>query len=224
MIRLRLKDLPKEERPRERVKQYGVEALSNVELLQILLQSGTQGKDVKVLSEEVLLYLMREEIPTLEELKQIRGLGEAKALSILATMELGKRIFLSPEKRKERITTARAAYHYMHHFFYGKKQECFYCLYLDYQNYPICSKLLFQGTSNKSTVHPREIFKEAYRSGAYGIICFHNHPSGFVEPSEEDRKFTKKLVEIGRLQNLPILDHIIIGNQRYYSFKENFEI
>ncbi len=224
-MKLRLKDLPKEERPRERVKQYGIESLSNVELLQILLRSGTKEKDVKVLSEEVLFLLDGVEFPTFEEFKKIKGLGEAKALSLVATFELGKRFFLFPKrKEQQKITTAKEAYQYMRHFFYGKRQECFYCLYLNQQNLPISSKLLFQGTSNRSTVHPREVFKEAYRVGAHGIICFHNHPSGLVEPSEEDREFTKKLVEIGTIQNLPILDHIILGNQGYYSFQENFEI
>ncbi len=221
---MKLKELPEEERPRERLKKYGAASLSNIELLEILLRSGTKTKDVKTLSEEVLMYLNEKEFPTLQELLKIKGLGDAKALSLLATYELGKRLVLSPSKDIVQITSPNTAYLYTKKFFYKKQQECFYCLYLNPQKQIVGEKLLFQGTIDKSTVHPREVFKEAYRMGATGIICFHNHPSGNVTPSQNDILFTNQLVTIGQIQELPILDHIIVGKDNYYSFMEHGEI
>jgi DNA repair protein RadC len=104
--------------------------------------------------------------------------------------------------------------------FLGVKQELFYCLYLNNKNYVIERKLLFMGTINRSVVHPREIFKNAYLCSASGIICIHNHPSGDVTPSLEDKRLTKALVDISRIQNIPILDHVIIGEDNYFSFME----
>ncbi len=221
---MKLKELPKEERPRERLKKLGAENLSNVELLEILLRSGTKQKDVKTLSEEILVLFSQREFPSFHELLQINGLGEAKALALLATFELGKRLVFFKRAKEQQLTSPRSAYHYIKPIFFEKQQECFYCLYLNNQKKIIGEKLLFQGTINKSTVHPREVFKEAYRMGATGIICFHNHPSGYVEPSLADRNFTKQLVMIGKLQGLPILDHIIVGKEGYYSFQEHAEI
>lgn len=221
---MKLKELPKEERPRERLKKYGVEALSTLELLQILIKSGTKEIDVKKLSEEVLVLLEASQLPTYQELEQIKGLGEAKALSLIATLELGKRLFLSPPKPIVKITSPKIAYLHTKRFFYQKKQECFYCIYVDARKQILGEKMLFKGTINKSTVHPREVFKEAYRLGAAGIICLHNHPSGDITPSKMDCIFTEKLVEIGKIQGLPILDHIIVSEKDYYSFQERCEI
>ncbi len=218
---MKMKELPKEERPRERLKKFGSDALSNLELIEILLQTGTKTKDLKTLGEEVLLLLERKEIPTLQELQRIDGLGEAKALLLLASFEFSKRFLLSPQEERKKITSPKSAYQYTKSFFFHKKQECFYCLYLDAHKEVIGEKMLFQGTIDRSTVHPREVFKEAYRMGASSIICLHNHPSGFLEPSSMDVAFTEKLVTIGKIQELPILDHIIVGENDYYSFMEH---
>ena len=149
---MKLKELPKEERPRERLKKFGVESLSNLELLEILLQNGTKGKDVKTLGEEVLVLLEGKEIPSLKELTSIKGLGEAKSLLLLSSFELGKRLLFMRHQERMQITTPQSAYQYMKPFFIKKKQECFYCLYLDAQKRVIGEKLLFQGTINRSVL------------------------------------------------------------------------
>ena len=115
-------------------------------------------------------------------------------------------------------------YEYTKYLFYNKKQEYFYCLYFNNKQELINELLLFKGTINKSITHPREIFKEAYRISASGIVCLHNHPSNDTTPSKEDITFTNTLISLGKLQGIPILDHIIVGDNNFYSFYEHSKI
>lgn len=222
-----IRDIPKCERPRERLIAYGVEALSNEELLAIILKSGTRNKSVKSLASEVLNNAV--EIDRLKDcginlLTSINGIGETKACEVLASIELGKRIYLIGQKNKYKIKTSKDAYNLMKYDLLLKQQEYFYCLYLNNKNEVLERKLLFMGTVNKSLVHPREVFKYAYLSSASGIICIHNHPSGDVNPSRDDIILTEKLVEIGRIQAIPIIDHIIVGDDSYYSMAESLDL
>ena len=139
----------------------------------------------------------------------------------MAAIELGKRIFLKKEKEKINNNNPLTLYQDNLYLFKGKKQEYFYCIYLDNRNNLIDKKLLFKGTINRSIVHPREIFKEAYLLSASKIVCIHNHPSGDTNPSVEDIRLTKSLIEIGKLQGIYLIDHIIISDNKYYSFYEN---
>lgn len=222
---MKIKDLPKEERPRERMITYGINNISNEELLAIILKCGTKDKSVKELSCEVLKKI--ESIQDLEKIQinsfnDIKGLGKVKTIEIMASIELGKRIFLSKKKEKNTIyNTPDIIYEDNKNLFYHLKQEYFYCLYLDNKKKLIERKLLFMGTLNRSIVHPREIFKEAYLSSASGIICMHNHPSGDITPSREDIYLTKSLISIGKMQGIEIVDHLIIGNDNYYSFYDH---
>ena len=219
-----IKDIKKEERPRERLLTYGVSTLSNEELLAIVLKTGTNDKSVKLLAVDILNSIDEmsdlKEI-TINKLLSIKGIGKVKALEIIATIELGKRIYIKANKTKVKYSNAIDIYKDNKEIFENNKQEYFYCLYLNNKNELIERKLLFMGTVNRSIVHPREVFKYAYLTSASSIICMHNHPSGDVKPSRDDIIFTKALVETGRIQSIPVLDHIIIGDEDYYSFNDH---
>ena len=221
---MKLEELPKEERPRERLLNYGSESLSNQELLAILIKNGTKSKSCKDLSLEVLKKINiisdLQDI-TVEQLTEIPGIGKVKAIEILASIELGKRIFLAKNnKSKLKLKNAKDIYDEMKYLFYGKKQEYFYCLYFNNKLELIERKLLFMGTINRSIVHPREIFKHAYLNSASSIVCIHNHPSNDIKPSREDIYLTRQLIEIGKMNGILIADHIIVGDDIYYSFFE----
>ena len=219
-----IRDIPTSERPRERVLKFGVESLSNCELLSIVLRCGTREKSVKDLSLEIISMvgdISNFKDLTLNKLLSIKGIGYVKAIELISVVELSKRIYVGNDKKLIKINSSKDVFCFYKDLFLNKKQELFYCLYLNNKNYVIERKLLFMGTINKSVVHPREVFKNAYLSSASGIICIHNHPSGDVTPSIEDKRFTKALVDIGNVQNIPILDHIIIGEDNYFSFMEN---
>ena len=221
---MKLEELPKEERPRERLLNYGSESLSNQELLAILIKNGTKEKSCKDLSLEVLKKINiisdLQDI-TVEQLTEIPGIGKVKAIEILASIELGKRIFLAKNnKSKLKLKNAKDIYEEVRYLFYGKKQEYFYCLYFNNKLELIERKLLFMGTINRSIVHPREIFKHAYLNSASSIVCIHNHPSNDIKPSREDIYLTRQLIEIGKMNGILIADHIIVGDDNYYSFFE----
>lgn len=223
---MKLRDIPKSERPREKLMKFGVNSLTNEELISIILKTGTKEKSVKELSSEILTKVSS--INNLKDcsinyLLEIKGIGNTKACEVLAAMELGKRIYLVNEK-KVRITSSIDVFDNMKYYLSNCNQEYFYCMYLNNKNEIIERRLLFMGTVNRSVVHPREVFKYAYLSSASGIICIHNHPSGDVAPSCEDINLTKALIEIGRVQAIPILDHVIIGKDKYYSMSDNLEL
>lgn len=223
MNKVLIKDIPIEERPRERFIKFGVENLSNEELISIILNSGTKNMSVKELSENILSKLNNIsdlKYMTLNNLKSINGVGEVKAIKLLSSIELGKRVYYDKEMIKIKMNNAEKIYEYIKNDLIDKSQEYFYCFYLDSKKNLIDKKLLFIGTLNRSIVHPREIFKYAYLLSASSIVCIHNHPSGDPTPSSEDINLTKSLVEIGKMQGINVIDHIIIGND-YFSFYEN---
>ena len=220
-----IKDIPLNERPRERLINKGVEYLSNEDLLAILLKTGTKENSVKVLANNILKQL--DDINNLKEINlenliKIKGIGKAKACELLAAIELGKRLNKKIDNIKQiKIYSSNSIYDYYKDKLKDKLQEYFYCIYLDTKNHIIKDKLLFIGTINESLIHPREIFKEAYLLSASSIICIHNHPSGNVNPSNNDIIMTKQLVEVGKILGIKVLDHIIIGKNNYYSFNDN---
>jgi len=218
-----IKDIKKKDRPRERLLEHGGYYLSDEELISIILKTGTKDRSVKMLAIDVLHLVDKiEDLSeiTINKLLSIKGIGLVKAIELMASIELGRRIYREQSKQHIKCSTASDIYENNKYIFINKKQEYFYCLYLNNKNELIERKLLFMGTVNRSVVHPREVFKYAYLSSASGIVCMHNHPSGDVSPSKDDIMFTKALVEVGRLQNIPVLDHIIIGDDNYYSFCE----
>lgn len=221
----KLKEIPKIDRPRERLINFGAESLSNEELLSILLKTGTKDVSVKELASTILNKIG--EINKLSEmnyhvLSSIPGVGSAKACTLLAVVELSKRITRkNASLNNVIIKSADIAFDYFRYIFKDQKQEYFYVIYLDNKKRVIENKLLFKGTLNQSIVHPREVFKSACILSASSIICVHNHPSGNVEPSKEDINLTKRLSEIGILMGIKVVDHLIISDDKYFSFLEN---
>ncbi len=222
-----VKELPKNERPRERLLYYGIKNLSNEELLAILLKTGTKDMNSKMLSS----YMLKElggihafQNCSYQKLSNIKGIGTAKACTILAAMEFGKRVYQKEQILFQKFEDAYQIASYYQDKMGKLKQENFLCIYLDVTKKLIHEKTLFIGTLNRSLVHPREIFKEAYQVSASSIICIHNHPSGEVLPSKEDILFTSQLVKVGRMLGIDVIDHIIIGDEKYYSFFENHRI
>ena len=222
----RIKEIPKEERPRERLKEVGVEQLTNVEILSIILKTGTKNKNVKDLAIDILNHYDLNKLKdiSINDLMKIKGIGEVKAIELLASIELGKRILLKDVKKLEILDNPKIIWESSRYLLNDKKQEYFYCLYFDNKQRLIERKLLFMGTINRPITHMREIFKEAYKLSASSIVCIHNHPSNDVTPSKEDIKFTKNLFKTGELQGIPVADHIIIGDDSYYSFYEHINI
>lgn len=225
---VKIKDIPIKDRPCERLIEYGVEALSNEELLAIVFKTGTKGSSAKDLAVNLLSKI--ESIKklndiNLEQLKNFKGIGNSKACNLLASIELGKRINREVDTLKNiKLTSADLVYKYYKDKIGDKKQECFYVVYLDTSKKIIDDKLLFLGTINYSLVHPREIFKEAYLLGSSAIICIHNHPGGNPLPSKQDYEITNNLIEASKILGIKFLDHIIICKNNYYSFLENNDI
>lgn len=218
-----IKELPETERPRERLKQIGAENLSDKELLAIILKTGTKNKNVTELALEVI-----KEYPivslkdiSLPSLKKIKGIGDTKAIELLASIELGKRIFTTPPTKLTKLSSAKDIYKANKHLFINKSQEHLYVLYFNSSSELLETKLLFIGTINESIAHPREVFKEAYRLSATYIVCIHNHPSNNTTPSPADINFTETLRQTGIIHGIKLIDHIIFGYDNFYSFYEN---
>ena len=222
----KIKELPLNDRPVERLINIGSESLSNDELLAIILKTGTFDLSSKELALEILKKRDINNLSsiTLEELLSIKGIGIKKAAIILATIELSKRMNNNIDTLKNKMNKPSLLFEYYKNKLENKKQEHFYAVYLDIKGKIIKDKLLFIGTINYSIVSPREIFKEAYLSLASSIVIIHNHPTGDVIPSINDLETTKNLVEIGEFLGIKVIDHIIIGKTKYYSFKENGDI
>ena len=220
----KIKELPKEERPRERLKEIGPHEISNTELLSIILKNGLKDKNVSELARDLLKKYSIESLKdcSQQDLMTIKGIGETKALELLASIELGKRIFLKNTIKGKKMIKPEEIWKDAKYYIFGKKQEYFFCYYLNTKQELIERKLIFIGTINASTTHTREIFKEAYKNSATSIICLHNHPTNDVTPSKADIEFTKTLIETGKIQGIPVLDHIIAGEDNYYSFYEEW--
>lgn len=220
---LMIRELPENERPRERFKQYGKEALAVHELIAIILRTG--GSHQSVLSLAQTLYQKFKSMRTIsqtsiQDLMTVRGVGEAKAIQLLAALELGHRMHLEHFSESPSLHSPQSVYQFMHDEISMLSQEHFYALYLDSKGHLIQKQCLFVGSLNASLVHPREVFKHAVTHSAAAIIVVHNHPSGDPTPSLSDLNVTKVLAEAGRMMDISILDHIIIGKGRYHSFKE----
>lgn len=219
------KNLPDSDKPRERLYLYGSENLSNEELISIILKTGTKNMSVKEVSLKLLEIvgdISKFKDVGINTLMKIDGIGRVKAIEIKAALELGRRVYMNNnDVNKIIFNSAEIIYNYFYNILSEKKQEYFYCVYVDTKTKYIDKKCLFVGTINTSVVHPREIFKEAYLLSANGIICVHNHPTGDSTPSKEDISITKKLKEVSIIHGIKFIDHVIIGNGNYFSFFDN---
>ena len=217
------KYLPSHLKPRERLCEMGVEELFDTELMAILLGSGSKDENVMVVAKKVLDLIRQEsnfQDISIQELIKIKGIGKAKASTILAGVELGRRLFMQSKKRKIQITKPQTIAEYYYEKLCHKMTEHFCILLLDTKNRIICEELISQGSLNASIVHPREVFKPAIRKSAHSIVLIHNPPSGDVSPSHEDIEITKRLSESGRIIGVSVLDHLIIGDKKFLSLKE----
>ncbi len=219
-----IKELPKDERPREKLLKYGVDSLSNSELLAILIRTGTREMSALDLSNK-LLALDHDGISffassSLEELRRLKGIGDAKACQIMAAIELGKRIATKPKSKRINISSPiEVANLFLEEMRYYKK-EFFKILLLNTKNEIIMIEEISVGNLNSAIVHPREVFSVAVRKSASAIILVHNHPSGNPDPSREDIELTKRLIAAGEIIGIEVLDHLIIGDGVFISFKE----
>ena len=210
-----LKELHKDDKPREKLVKKGVESLKNDELLSVLIGFGIKGKDVRKLSREIITILDSSfHTLSLEQLCNIHGLGLAKASQILASIELAKR-YTSQGNRK--ITSAEDVYNELKSFSI-KQQEYFLVITLDGASHIINTRTVFIGTLNQSLVHPREVFADAIADRAAGIIIAHNHPSGTLSASRADIAVTQRLEEVSKLVGIELLDHVILAKDGFYSF------
>ena len=224
MENIKIKDIPISDRPRERLINYGVNSLSNEELLSIILKTGCKEYSVKELSNLVLKELngirgLRN--ISINKLSNIKGIGTVKSIELMASIELGKRVYFEKEKNNIKLNNTTKIYDYFKDIFIGENQENFYAIYLNTKSMLITYKLLFKGTINMSCVHPREIFKYAVMESAYSIIIMHNHPSNDTTPSLQDEELTYNLMNLGKIMGIPVVDHIIFGSNNYYSFYEH---
>jgi DNA repair protein RadC len=219
----RIRDIVKDDQPRERLLIEGVSSLSNTELLAVLLRTGTKEESVLAFAGRILhhfdgLRMLKD--ATVEELTNINGIGIAKAAQLIAAFELGRRMVRLEYKERYSIRSPEDCAKYMMEEMRFLQQEHFVCLYLNTKNQVMHRQTVFIGSLNASIVHPREIFREAFRRSAASIICLHNHPSGDPAPSREDIEVTKRLAECGKIMGVDLLDHIIIGEHRFVSLKE----
>jgi len=219
----RIRDIVKDDQPRERLLIEGVSSLSNTELLAVLLRTGTKEESVLALAGRILhhfdgLRMLKD--ATVEELTNINGIGIAKAAQLIAAFELGRRMVRIEYKERYSIRSPEDCANYMMEEMRFLQQEHFVCLYLNTKNQVMHRQTVFIGSLNASIVHPREVFREAFRRSAASIICLHNHPSGDPAPSREDIEVTKRLAECGKIMGVDLLDHIIIGEHRFVSLKE----
>lgn len=212
-----------EQRPREKALRYGLESLSDLELVALILQSGNKNRSVFEIASDVLKEseglskLMQMHVNTL---MQIQGIREVKALQLLASVELSKRVIKSKVYHASILKPEDVIEWF--EFEYGAlQQECFIALYLDTKSKLIAHRVLFKGTLNESTVHPREVFKEAFLQNANSVLIAHNHPSGDCTPSQADFEVTYKMVHVAITMGVHLVDHIIVGQNQYYSFKEH---
>ncbi|WP_146003379.1 RadC family protein [Salimicrobium jeotgali] len=202
---------------------YGAERLTVRELLAVLLSKGTKGMPIESLSREILVSLqgvdgLRE--ATVEDLTAIRGIGAAKAMQVIAAIELGKRVYREKREEGYLIRSPEDGAEYVMEEMKHLKQEHFVALFLDVKNRVLARRTVFVGSLNSSIVHPREVFKEAVKRSAASIVCVHNHPSGDPAPSREDIQVTKRIAECGKIIGIEMLDHLIIGDGTFISLKE----
>lgn len=218
-----LRDVPIEERPRERMKKFGAQALSNAEVLAILLRTGTVKESAVTLAQRILKqcgHLRNLTDISYDQLISIKGVGDAKALQIQAGIELGRRLAKSQQLDMPTIRTPEDAAQLLMEDMRYLKKEHFICMFLNTKNQVMAVETLSIGSLNASIVHPREVFRPAIQRSCASIICAHNHPSGDPTPSEEDKQVTARLVEAGSIVGIEVLDHLVIGDRRFISLKQ----
>ncbi|MBQ7890222.1 MAG: DNA repair protein RadC [Erysipelotrichaceae bacterium] len=217
-----IQNIPISERPREKALQHGVESLSNRELLAILIRHGTSGNSALDIADSLLkdglLALLNS---SLSDLTNIKGIKQVKALELLAWFELSQRIAYEKMIESDSLSNPDAIVHWCRLKLGSLSQENFLVIFLNVRNKVLGYKVLFTGTVDSAIVHPREVFKEAINASSSKILLVHNHPSGHLEPSPQDLMITDNLCSAGKMMKIPVVDHLIVSNTDYFSFKEH---
>lgn len=212
-----IKELSLDDRPREKLMQQGAAGLSNSELLAILIRTGTQKRSALRIAEELTASSgLYQNIA----LAKVKGLGPAKAATILAALELGKRIAAAGSQVKLKIESPQKGAEILLPRLRYEQHEKFLVLLLDSKNQVIRMEQVSEGSVNSSVVHPREVFAPALLYHAAAILVAHNHPSGDPKPSQEDKELTRSLNETGIIMGIPLIDHLVIGDGIFFSFRE----
>lgn len=221
---LKIKEWPEQERPREKLIKTGVSGLTDAELLALLIGSGTNGVTAVDIAKKMLVeYNNLTGLAScgIRELMRMKGVGEASSARMQAAFEIGRRIESASSDVKVKINSPAEVYRIYSPLLRDKRMEVFKIIILDSGNNIIRDITISSGTINSSVVHPREVFKRAIDYLAAGIILLHNHPSGEIKPSAEDKRITKQIFDAGKLLGIPVLDHVIIAGDSYFSFNEN---
>ncbi|MFW5941318.1 MAG: RadC family protein [Chloroflexota bacterium] len=218
-----IRDLPQDERPRERLTRLGARAVSNQELLAITLRTGVGGENVLRLAERLLAHFNG--LPglaraSLAELCHVKGIGPAKAAEVKAALELGRRLLVAAPEERPRVTSPADAANLLMSEMMLLEQEHLRLILLDTRNHVLRTPTIYVGSLNTSVVRVGELFRAAIKENAAALIVAHNHPSGDPSPSPEDVHVTRQIREAGKLLDIELLDHVIIGRQRYVSLKE----
>ena len=220
-----VRDLPPEERPREKLLAYGPSGLSNAELLAILLRSGTWKKSVLRIAEEILARIKEQGLVgmvhiSVAELAKIDGVGKVKAATLQAAIELARRLAVQQSAKIQMIMGPEDVARYAMPHYRFEQKEHFAVLLLNTKNHVISMPEVSVGSLSASVVHPREVFRAAIDHAAAAMILLHNHPSGDPTPSREDIAVTERLVKAGKIMDIPVLDHVVLGRDRFISLKE----
>lgn len=220
-----IKSWAEDDRPRVKLLSKGKRTLSDSELVAILINSGTRDKSAIDLAKEILLScnnnLTELSKKTIAELCRFKGMGEAKAVSLIAGLELSKRLRLAEQSTKKSITSSKDSFETLRPLLQGLNHEEFYVLYLNRSNCLIRHALISSGGIHQTVVDHRLIFKNALDSFACSIVLAHNHPSGQLHPSKEDEKLTKKIQQLGEIMEIRVLDHLILTDYGYFSFADS---
>ena len=221
---MKLKDLPKMELPRERLIKYGASNISNEDLISIIIRTGSKDKNVKELSSEILSKIKNinnlNDL-SLNEITNIKGVGITKAVTILAAIELGKRVYNTNIEDRVVLNNTDMVNKYFAPLIAKEKQENLLVILLDNKNRLISYKIMYKGTSTYSLVSPKEIFNYAVKERADRLIIMHNHPSGIINPSDADIELTNQINMSGKIIGIPLIDHLITNGENYYSFYED---
>ena len=220
-----VRDLPKEVRPREKLLQYGASALSDIELLAILLRTGTTSKSVLHLAEDVLAQYKDKGLAAImhispQEIASIHGIGLAKAATVIAAVELGRRLSERAARTLEKVEGPEDVARYVIPSLRFEQKEHFLAMFLDIRNRILALSTISVGSLTSSIAHPREVFREAIRYSAASVILVHNHPSGDPAPSREDIQLTKQMMKAGEIMGIPVLDHVVVAGDNFVSLKE----
>lgn len=221
--KLFIREMPEDCLPRERLEEVGEKALSNQELLAILLRTGSKNTHVMEVASKFLNYfshLYELKNATLTEMMDVKGIGRIKAIELRAAIEFGYRIQQSTQLKLGKVSSSYQIAQNLMNELQDFQQEHLVCLYLNTKNEVIKQETIFKGSLNQSVAHPREVFRSAVKYSAARLILAHNHPSGNPTPSESDINFTRRMQKCGKMMGIEVLDHIIIGQQVYISMRE----